>query len=179
MIFQVIEKRFGDVLKFNFDNKEFILSALTIPAIKADFIEKDCDFNFAKQLLIDECKMLKSSEANVATEDDIENDGPSTSSFFVSFASRRLNRSNSTDNVIETEVNKYLNDPDVDYRLLDQYPSIREIFFRQNTTLSSSGAVERLFSQSMMIFTPRRNRLSADNFEKTLLLKHNRKLIEK
>lgn len=143
---QVIDKRFGDVLQFKKENKEFILSALTIPAVKADFIENDSDFVFAKQLLVDECRKLKSDEATSVIEDDIGSSGTSSGSFFISYASRRLNRSNSTENAIESEVIKYLNDPDMDYRLLDRYPLIREIFFQQNTTLSSSGAVERLFS---------------------------------
>lgn len=62
--------------------------------------------------------------------------------------------------------------------ILDQYPTVRAVFYKYNTTLPSSASVERVFSQSQMIFTPRRNRITSENFEKTLILKHNRMLLD-
>lgn len=94
----------------------------------------------------------------------------------MNFSSRRIRRSNSTENELESDVMRYLSEQESGYKLLDKYPLIRKVFYRYNTTLSSSAAVERVFSQSLMIFTPRRNRLMDINFEEALLLKHNKKL---
>lgn len=168
---QVINARFGDLFEFNSQNREYILSTLSVPAIKADFIENDNDFAFAKQLLISECKKMKSDEPNVEV---MENSETNSNKFLVSFASRRAIRTNSIDSVIESDVTKYLGESDTSYDVVNKYPLIREIFYQHNTTLSSSAAVERVFSHSLLIFTPRRNRFSDDNFEKTIFLKLNR-----
>lgn len=125
--------------------------------------------------LLSECRkftIASTETTNIEPELDQGN-----SDFMVSFTSRRAARNSSLGNDIESEVSRYLADPDTDYNMLNKYPTIRSVYFRFNTTLSSSGAVERLFSQSLMIFTLRRNRISAEHFEQTLLLKYNRKLI--
>lgn len=172
----MIKKRFDNCFKFNSENKDLILAALSIPNIRGDFIADDDDFIFAKQLMIAECRKFKTVERNNAPETNNmeQNDG-----FILRFNSRRINRSNSIENEIDAEVAAYLMDSDTDYKMLNRYPAIRSIFFKYNTTLSSSAAVERVFSQSLMIFTPRRNRISAQHFEQVLLLKHNNKLMTK
>lgn len=83
----------------------------------------------------------------------------------------------SIENDIEFEVARYLMDVRTDNIILNEYPNVREVYFKFNTTLSSSAPVEGVFSQSMMIFTPRRNRLSVSNFEIALMYKHNWKII--
>lgn len=67
---QVIDKRFPKLFEYSVENKEFILAALSIPAIKADFIQDDGDFAFAKQLLIDECKQLQPAPESVIEQDE-------------------------------------------------------------------------------------------------------------
>lgn len=153
------------------------MAALSNPAIRSDFIENDTDFAFSKQLLISECKKYKIVPEDVA-EPVHESNNTQNVSFL--FSARRARRSSgSSDSEIYSEVMRFLTDPDTNSKLLNQFPAIREVFLRYNTTLSSSAAVERVFSQSLMIFTPRRNRLSAANFEQTLMLKHNQKLQQK
>lgn len=142
--------------------------------MKGDFIEDDADFAFAKHLLIAEYKNLKRNE--IVSENTTEESQP-TDDFLLRFSSRRINRSNSIEHEIEAEICAFLSTPDADYKILNRFPVIREIFFKFNTTLSSSAAVERVFSQCMIIFTPRRNRISALHFEQTLLLKHNSRLM--
>lgn len=172
----MIDKRFGSCLQFNSENRDFILAALSNPDIKGDFIEKDVDFELAKQLLIAECNKIHTP---LQPNEENNSDGQSSQSrgFLVTYNSRRVARTNSIDDDIQMEVKNYLSETETDYKILHKYPLLKAIFFKYNTTLSSSAAVERVFSQSLMIFTPRRNRLSAGHFEKVLLLKHNRKLI--
>lgn len=150
-----------------------------MPNMKTDFIESDDDFNKAKQFLIAECRKIKDNQKGGANGDTHtqQQSAKNQENFFVRFGAQRLTRANSIESECESEVARFLSDERTEKEILNEYPTIREVYFKFNTTLSSSGAVERLFSQSLMIFTPRRNRISADNFEKTLLLKHNRKLI--
>lgn len=158
------------------ENKELILAAISNPEIKGDFIEKDEDFEFAKQLLIAECNKINTP---IQTNDGGDSVTISSSrGFLLCYENRRVARSNSLDDDIQIEIKNYLSERETDCKILNKYPLIKAIFFKYNTTLSSSAAVERVFSQSLMIFTPRRNRLSAENFEQVLLLKHNRKLID-
>lgn len=83
----------------------------------------------------------------------------------------------SPDQLVESIVALNIIEEDDD-KCLHDYPLIRELFIEFNTTLASSGAVERLFSQRSLIFTPRRNRISDDHFEYALLLKYNYKILD-
>lgn len=56
-------------------------------------------------------------------------------------------------------------------------PIIEDLFWQYNTTLASSAAVERIFSQALIVFTSRRNKISDENFEKVLFVNQNRKLL--
>lgn len=171
---QAIESRFNQNFAINSTNKDFILASITLPRIKTSFIENDEDIIFAKSILVAECKKLK----ELFIEEPFSETRQEGDDFLISFAQQRNHRRTSIDNIIESEVSRYLCDLRKEYETLNEFPHIREIFFMYNTTLSSSAPVERVFSQSLMIFTPRRNKISADHFEKTMLLKHNRKLLQ-
>lgn len=175
---QAINDRFGNLFVYNAMNKDFILGTITSPQYKTGVIQKDMDKLFAKNLLIDECKKIQSEIDDRIDSNDEVIEAPVENDFIISFENRDTNRRNSIENNIESEVSKFLVDPNKQYCMLNQYPTVRAVFFKYNTTLPSSAAVERVFSQFQMIFTPRRNRISAESFEKTLILKHNRMLIE-
>lgn len=172
----VISSRFSNYFKFNELNKDLILASLTLPRIKTSFISQDDNLIYAKSLLVSECKKLNEDKNEQVVEELLLRD---EDDFFISFASSQNVRRNSIENHIESQVSRYLCDQRKDIKILDEYPNVRAVYFKHNTTLSSSAPVERVFSQSLMIFTPRRNRLSAEHFEQALLLKHNRLLIEK
>lgn len=61
--------------------------------------------------------------------------------------------------------------------ILKSYPAVCKLSLKLNTTLPASAACERLFSTAGLIFSPRRARLDAKNFENQLLLKRNRKYL--
>jgi hypothetical protein len=72
-----------------------------------------------------------------------------------------------------SELDSYLSDVSKDIASLNSYPLVKQLFCQYNTPLPSSAPVERLFSIGGQILTPRRNRLSDDNFEMQLLLRAN------
>lgn len=165
---------------FNYDitNKDFLLASATLPRFKLNFIADDENKLFVKNLLIMECKKTCDEEISQPVCEEIPENSNLNEDFLISYSNSNLNRRNSIDNLIENEVGQYLNDNRANIEMLNDYKFIRNVFFKYNTALSSSAPVERVFSQSAMIFTPRRNRISNDNFEKTLFLKHNRLKLE-
>ena len=78
-----------------------------------------------------------------------------------------------SDNAGDLEVFNYLKDPNKELDSLNSYKSVREIFIKYNTALTSSAPVERLFSFAGMVNAPKRRRLTDRNFEKLILLKAN------
>lgn len=128
----------------------------------------------AKGTLLSECWVLNtnSNPGSFENTNQFEIANPSDD-FFVSYHSRHETRRKSADVIIEDEVDRYLDDDRKDIYILNEYPNIRNVFFRHNATLPASAAIERVFSQSSIIFTPRRNRLLAENFERILFQKIN------
>lgn len=178
---KVIDARFNNYIKITEDNRELILAAISIPRFKLDsFVDSQvnrADAQICKDILVQECIRLSN---NIAIQNDynveMSTEAP-LDSFFITFR-RPTVRRNSLDNAAEEEVERFLKDGRTNVDILNEYPMIKNIFYRHNTTLSASGAVERLFNQSKMMFTPARNRISAENFEKSLLLKCNKKLMD-
>ncbi|KAJ8349113.1 hypothetical protein SKAU_G00277020 [Synaphobranchus kaupii] len=74
------------------------------------------------------------------------------------------------------EVRKYLEGTNKKLGALEDFPTIKQVFIKYNTTLPSSAAVERLFSHGGNLFTPQRNRMTDEHFEQVLLLRYNRKI---
>lgn len=171
-----INKRFENYFVFGDSNRDLLLAALTLPRVRTNFIAEDEDIIYAKNLLISECKKLMSENEQSNTSPQ-EPEVEMNDDFLISYASSRDLRRNSIENEIESEVSRFLCDVRVDISMLNEFPTIRAAFFKYNTTLSSSAPVERVFSQSLMIFTPRRNRLSSVHFEMAIVMKHNRRII--
>lgn len=171
---KVIDKKFKKYLKVNDENRELIIAAVSSPYVKLDFIENSDDCDVARNFLINECIRLSPNEMSESEFESTPDNG--TPGRFVSFANRRMSRRKSSEQYIVDEIDRYLDDNRTDSKMLNDYSHVREVYVKFNTTLSSSAVVERVFSQSSLIFTPRRNRISSTNFEYALLLKYNRKL---
>lgn len=174
---KVIDRRFNKFFEINDYNRELFVAAVSVPLFKVDFIEDDTDVEAVRRMLVSECiKLLPECNQRDRNESHSSSTNDNDEEFFLSFASRRSNRRTSIEQNINAELERYLNDDRKQYSMLNDYPNIRELFFKFNTTLASSGVVERVFSQSSLIFTPRRNRILASNFEYALLLKYNRNI---
>lgn len=154
-----------------------MLSAVLHPLFKTSFIENNSDERKLRDILKDEffriTSDIQSTSETIAssTETDVR-----ANKFFVSFQ-RSDSRRSSMEYDIDNEITRYLADNREHESILHEYPTIKRLFFRYNTTLSSSAPVERVFSQSKLIFRPQRNRLSAENFERALFLKINASLL--
>lgn len=157
--------------QFNIANKDFILPAATLPRFKMNFIAGEENKLFVKNLLTMDCKKIGDEDDNQVEQKEIPENVAANDDFIIFYSDSSANRRNSIDNVIENEVVQYLNDSRVNLDMLNDYKFIRKLFYKYNTTLSSSAPVERVFSQSTLIFTPRRNRISNENFEKVIFPK--------
>lgn len=142
---------------------------------KTSFIEDALNVRQARDMLKLECMKLSNMNQMESYNDVIACSESNSDDFFPVYV--HTSRRNSVENDIDSEIVRYFNDDRKDLNILNEFPNIKRVFFRFNTTLSSSASVERVFSQSQLIFRPRRNRLSAENFERTLLYKHNRKIL--
>lgn len=176
VLLRVIDRRFERYFKINENSRELVIAAVCTPRFKTNFIEHEADIELARKMLINECVRHKNALETDTTQDTaVSNDDD----FYLSFSSGRLFRRSSVELTIEGEVDRFLNDGRRDIKILNEYPSIRDVYFEFNTTLASSGAVERLFSQCLLIFTPRRNRISDANFEYAVFLKCNMWILNK
>lgn len=173
---RLIDKRFGYYFEFNANNKDLLLAAVTHPRIKASFIKEKEDEDFVKKLLVLECKKMSNETVETHPEIIQHNECTNEDDFIITFTASSNARRNSIENQIESEVANFFLDSSKDFDILNNYRTIKNVFYKYNTTISSSAPVERVFSQTGMIFTPRRNRISADLFEKTIMLKHNQML---
>src|SRR6218665_1168527 len=72
---------------------------------------------------------------------------------------------------VSKEVDDYLASKAMNIQSLKDFPTIARAFQKANSTLPSSAAVERLFSVSGMILTPRRCRMSDKLFDMMVFLK--------
>lgn len=65
LILKLIETRFGKYFEYSTSNKDFILSAASLPRFKANFILGDENKMFVKNLLITECQELCSERDGI------------------------------------------------------------------------------------------------------------------
>jgi hypothetical protein len=71
-------------------------------------------------------------------------------------------------------VSQYLISTDVELSSLAKFPRMERLYRMYNTTLPSSAAVERLFSQGFLVLKSKRERLGDKTFEMQLLLNANK-----
>ncbi|XP_056606530.1 zinc finger BED domain-containing protein 4 [Triplophysa dalaica] len=74
------------------------------------------------------------------------------------------------------EVRIYLEGTNKDLLCLSEFPGVKKLFIKFNTTLPSSVPVERLFSSGGNILTRKRSTLTDEQFERLLLLRYNSKV---
>lgn len=91
---------------------------------------------------------------------------------FIVLASKNTNQPQKSN--LELELVSFFNDSNDDLATLNSYPNIKKAFIKYNTSLCSSGPVERLFSLAGFIHSPSRGCLSDTTFEKLVFMKGNK-----
>ncbi|XP_071777334.1 uncharacterized protein zbedx [Centroberyx gerrardi] len=71
------------------------------------------------------------------------------------------------------EIRKYLEGTGKSLECLQDFPRVKQLFLKYNTTLPSTAPVQRLFSQKGNLVTSQRNYLTDDYFERIQLLRYN------
>uniref|UniRef100_T1JEM7 HAT C-terminal dimerisation domain-containing protein n=1 Tax=Strigamia maritima TaxID=126957 RepID=T1JEM7_STRMM len=148
-----LDKRFGKY----FDDREIVLASVTHPKFKLHWLSVDSKVAEAKNDLQSQIKQLQrerglSDDVESQTVDD-DND------HYFNFKPLQIDRSAS-------EMKQYLIDPSTRLSILNKYPTIKTLFLHYNTALTSSAAVERLFSSGKLILSALRNRCKASHMIK-------------
>lgn len=173
------ENRFKNMMRIGDENKDIILAAAVHPNFKLSWIQEESDREYVQNMLINAC--VEYSNVNVispaveATQADKDSNSSTENGFFKHLRGKEQQRRSSGDDSITLDIYKYILQPLAEPSLSEFRIStvLEEMFRLSNTTLCSSAPVERLFSKALIVFTPRRNRISDDHFEKALFVQHN------
>lgn len=185
LVIKSLEKRFDYIYKLETPpSKTFILASISHPNFKLNWVpvryKKLC-----KQLFLSECDKINAVEKITENASEDEHDGASDNEFYniLNGADDDFEGCNSGDTVGENRREKnnlasvqalsYLDCKNKELSLLDNFPIVKQVFLKYNTSLPSSAPVERLFSSGSQILTPRRNRLSDTVFEMLLCCRCN------
>ncbi|XP_028311290.1 uncharacterized protein zbedx [Gouania willdenowi] len=109
--------------------------------------------------------LTNETEANTSHNLSIEDD-------FFSYGSVKPTDQMQQRGVME-EITKYVEGTGKSLECLQDYPRVKQLFLKYNTTLPSTAPIQRFFSQKGNLVTTQRNSLTDDYFERILLLRYN------
>lgn len=164
----VFNRRFENIMKISEENKNFIFAAISHPKFKMSWVPLN-DTDFVREMFLVEYSIIFTENLHPAETNEAAID--SNHDFFRAC----LGNTTSTRNA-SLELMAYLNGPS-DLASLHQYPAMLQMHIKYNTSLPASGSIERIFSQALMVNTPRRNRIHAKTFERLLFVKKNIELL--
>lgn len=143
-LLQAFSARFDRYLKLDMSEicvRQAALAAVSHPKLKLRWISNPSKVVEIKRIFVEECSVLGiETEANI---EDVEDDD-----FFA--ACLKSNEGSSVKNEIksslELEVLRFLESKDKSMEMLNSYPSVKLVFTKYNTLLTSTEPVEKLFS---------------------------------
>ncbi|XP_050066382.1 uncharacterized protein LOC126555508 [Aphis gossypii] len=144
-------KRFNDFFELSPSINEAILATCFHPCFKLRWISNEYDHekNRIQNLCINAAENIFNNDvannSNYSDEDD-EN--------FIIFSSQPVAK---TVKKADLEVVTFFNDKSKSLNILNNYPIVKKLFIRFNTSLCSSAPVERMFSMAGFINNPTRN----------------------
>lgn len=164
-VIEAIDRRFEAMLS----SHSAKMATTTMPKFRLCWISND-NREEMRQAVIREAAALQSRDPLPGAADTMMlSDDASDDDFFV--FGKTINTGETT---AEEEVRRFLDDSNKTMDCLKTFPLIKELFLKYNTTLPSSGPVERLFSHGGNVLTPSRNRMTDKHMEQVLLLRYNR-----
>ena len=174
--------RYKKILDLGYEAEEAKVAAACHPEFKLRWVttkvQEKTDYTVTPELMKE--LIVRKAENNFATpsEDEKVQNSSSTKNPLFDFdedsGDSQESNEDSQKSKIKIEVLKYFEDPRTNLEMLNDYPAVKKLFFKYNTTLPSSAAVERLFSFATIINVPKRHKLSDENFEHLVLLKGNK-----
>lgn len=184
VLMDCFNKRFSGVMRISEENKNLILAAAIHSNFKLSWLQDEPSREFVQGMLINACvdvaSTLKQNEPVNECNQGERSDKTSSNenSFFIHLRTKENLRRTSSEDSTTLDVFKYITQPLADPTVHEfcGSPVLQEIFRRYNTTLSSSGPVERIFSKALAVLTNRRTRITDGNFEKSLFVYQNKSL---
>lgn len=162
-----IDKRFGEVI----NKQNFLIASCIHPKLYFNWLKDDTELkktcedlirNLAVQCICS-CKQLPViSQKAAQPETEAINETDSFFDFDTPSDSLTASNVNCTEQFIKQPV----------LNMKDYIPCLKKIYFQYNTLLSSSAAVEQVFSISGDILRKKRNRLIDEHFEQNTVLKY-------
>ena len=147
-----VEDAIRDRFQKVFQNDNAIIAAITLSKFQLKWVESQSKKDLYKQMLIQEMRSHATDEV-VAVQKSHDQPTKKNKDDFYDFKSDEESESQSN---VEIEANDYLNNAKT-IESLHRYPVVKRLFLLHNTTLPSSAPVERLFSLSGLVLTPKRN----------------------
>ncbi|CAK6983564.1 AC9 transposase [Scomber scombrus] len=152
--------------------EDAVLAAVTLPKLKLRWLRTQDRKDKAKASLLEECQKIDQDQ-QTGTSMSTSTHRPSRDSAveeeLFSFEDGGDNSSTP-----ECQIADYFKSGAKGMDSLNGLELIKNISLRYNAAPPSSAPVERLFSLGKLVFTPKRNRLSDQKFEKLLILRYNR-----
>ncbi|XP_047214192.1 uncharacterized protein LOC124863765 [Girardinichthys multiradiatus] len=111
------------------------------------------------------CDVAEANTSHILSTIESEDD-------FFSYGSAKTSTQIQQRGVME-EIRKYVEGTGKSLECLQDFPRVKQLFLKYNTTLPSSAPVQRLFSQKGNLMTSQRNFLTDDYFERIQLLRYN------
>ncbi|XP_061568382.1 uncharacterized protein zgc:161969 [Cololabis saira] len=165
-IVMAIDLRFQEL----FSSTEAKIATATTPQFRlwwmpASEREEMCSLLATEASQVDPCNVTEANTSRnlstIVSEDD-----------FFSYGSAKTTTQIQERGVME-EITKYVEGTGKSLECLQDFPRVKQLFLKYNTTLPSTAPVQRLFSQKSNLVTSQRNFLTDDYFERIQLLRYN------
>ncbi|XP_072224584.1 uncharacterized protein zbedx [Leuresthes tenuis] len=127
--------------------------------------EEMCSLLATEASQMDPCSVTEANTSRNLSTIESEDD-------FFSYGSAKANTQSQPRGVMD-EIRKYVEGTGKSLECLQDFPRVKHLFLKYNTTLPSTAPVQRLFSQKGNLVTSQRNFLTDDYFERIQLLRYN------
>ncbi|XP_059203493.1 uncharacterized protein zgc:161969 isoform X2 [Centropristis striata] len=127
--------------------------------------EEMCSLLATEASQIDPCTIVEANTSRNLSTIESEDD-------FFSYGSPKPTVQIQQRGVVD-EIRKYVEGTGKSLECLQDFPRVKQLFLKYNTTLPSTAPVQRLFSQKGNLVTSQRNFLTDDYFERIQLLRYN------